>query len=126
MTKGGESGALFIDLSKAFDSLQHDLLLAKLNAYRFSYKLMKTILSFLSGRRYKTKINSACSDWEGLLIGVPQRSFLGPLLFNIYMCDFFLFIIELNIASYADDTTPCECDTNLIKARTKIEIFESF
>ena len=49
LNKGGKCGILFIDLSKAFDSLQHDL--AKLNAYGFSYKLIKLISSFLSGRR---------------------------------------------------------------------------
>ena len=64
--------ALFIDLSKAFGSLQHDLLLlAKLNAYVFSYKSIKLVSSLLSGRRYKTKIISGYSHWEGLFIDMP-------------------------------------------------------
>ena len=52
-----------------------------------------------------SKINSEDSDLEDLLIGVPQEPVLGPLLFDIYMCDLFLFLTESNIADYVDDTT---------------------
>ena len=55
LDKGGEYGALFVDLSKAFDCLQHDLLLAKLNAYGFDYKSFKLISSFLSDRNTEQK-----------------------------------------------------------------------
>ena len=69
LDKGGERGALYVDLSKAFDCLQHDILLAKLNAYGFDYKSLKLISSFLSNRKYGTKINSSFSEWKHLLIG---------------------------------------------------------
>ena len=105
LDKGGECGALFVDLSKAFDCLQYDLLLAKLNAYGFDYKSPKLISSFPTNREYRTKINSSFSEWKHVLIGVPQGSVLGPLLFNIYMCDLFLFMSESNTANYADDAT---------------------
>ena len=59
LDKGGECGALFVDSSKAFDCLQHDLLLAKLNAHGFDYKSLKLTSSFLSNRKYRTKINSS-------------------------------------------------------------------
>lgn len=52
-----------------------------------------------------SKINSEDSDLEDLLIGVPQEPVLGSLLFDIYMCDLFLFLTESNIANYVDDTT---------------------
>ena len=100
-----------MDLSKAaFDCLQYDLLLAKLNAYGFDYKSLKLILSFLSNRKYRTKINSSFSEWKHFFIGVPQESVLGPLLFNIYMCDLFLFMSESNVANYADDKTLYTCE----------------
>ena len=95
LDKGGECGALFVDLSKAFDCLQHDLLLAKLNAYGFDYKSLKLISSFLSDKKYRTKINSSFSEWKYLFIGVTQGSVLGPLLFNICMCALFLLCLNL-------------------------------
>ena len=62
LDKRGKCGTLFVDLSKAFDCLQHDLLLATLKAYGFDYKSLKLILSFLSNSKYRTKINSSFSE----------------------------------------------------------------
>ena len=62
LDKREECVASFVDLSKAFDCLQHDLLLAKLNAYGFDYKSLKLISSFLSNKKYRTKINSSFSE----------------------------------------------------------------
>ena len=75
--KEGECGVLFTDLSKAFDSLSHNLLLTKLEGYGFSYSCLKLSLSFLSNRKYRTKINYAYSNLENLLLDVPQGSVLG-------------------------------------------------
>ena len=62
LDKRGKCGTLLVDLSKAFDCLQHDLLLATLKAYGFDYKSLKLIFSFLSNSKYRTKINSSFSE----------------------------------------------------------------
>ena len=95
-------GALLTDLSKAFDSLSHDLLTAKLNAYGFSLPALKVVHSYLSNRKQCTKFNNAYSSWEEILFGVPQGSILGPILFNICLSDLFLMVKDTDFASYAD------------------------
>ena len=99
-------GALLTDLSKAFDCLNHQLLIAKLDAYVFEHKSLNILLSYLSGRKHRTKVNNHLSDWADILSGIPQGSILGPLLFNIYINDIFYFIPEDRVANYAGDTTP--------------------
>ena len=99
-------GALLTDLSKAFDCLSHDLLLAKLNAYGFNLPALRLMQSYLSKRKQRTKINSEFSSWEEILFGIPQGSILGPLLFNIFLCDLFFEMNDVDFASYADDNTP--------------------
>ena len=107
LDKGGSYGALLTDLSKAFDCLPHDLLLAKLYAYGFDMKSVTLLHSYLTTRKQRVKIDNVYSSWEEILFGVPQGSILGPLLFNIFVCDLFEFINkDVNIASYADDNTP--------------------
>ena len=99
-------GALLTDLSKAFDCLNHELLIAKLEAYGFDQLSLKMILSYLSGRKHRTKVNNSFSEWSEILSGIPQGSILGPLLFTIYINDIFYFVHEEWVANYADDTTP--------------------
>ena len=99
-------GALLTDLSKAFDCLPHDLLVATLNAYGFSLPALRVVLSYLSNRKQRTKINSKFSSWEEILFGVPQGSILGPFLVNIFTCDLFFIMSDIDFASYADDNTP--------------------
>ena len=107
LDKGQSFGALLTDLSKAFDCLPHDLLIAKLYAYGFDIKSVTLIHSYLTGRKQRVKIGHCYSSWEEILFGVPQGSILGPLLFNIFVCDLFDFIDnDVNVGSYADDTTP--------------------
>ena len=103
-----KTGILLTDLSKAFDSISHDLLLAKLNAYGFSRKSLKLINDYLTGRQQRTKIGSSFSSWRDIVYGIPQGSILGPLLFNIYINDMFLFTSDFKIANYADDCSPFE------------------
>ena len=110
-----------MDLSKAFDCLVHDFLITKLEAYGFTYESLELINNYLTDRKHRTKINSSYSSFLYLLIGVPQRSIVGPLLFNIYISDLFLFLDDDNVASYADDTTPYTMKENTLQVLKKIE-----
>ena len=77
----------FMDLSKAFDCIPHDLLIAKLHAYGFSLKAATFIYSYLKRRKQNVKIDDVFSSFQTLLSGVPQGSVLGPILFNIFLND---------------------------------------
>ena len=71
-------GAAFIDLSKAFDSIDHDLLLAKLSGYGFDDGSLRWFTDYLSHRRHHVVLDHTFSDWATVVRGVPQGSVLGP------------------------------------------------
>ena len=106
MDRGKVFDALLTDLSKGFDCLNHDHLIAKLNAYGFSLPALRLIHDYLSNRKQRTRINNSYSAWMEIVLGVPQGSILGPLLFNIFLADLFFIVIGTDIAKYADDNTP--------------------
>ena len=85
LDKGKVSGMLLTDLSKAFDCIVHDLLIAKLHAYGFDYTALALVNSYLSGRKQRTKIGISFSNWTEIILGVPQGSILGPLFLNMLM-----------------------------------------
>ena len=83
--ENGYSAAILMDLSKAFDTINHDLLVAKLYAYGIRGSSLKLLHDYLSNRHQRTKVEGNFSKWEELLNGVPKGSVLVPLLFNIYI-----------------------------------------
>ena len=114
-------GALLTDLSKAFDCLDHELLIAKLNAYGFSLTASKLIHDCLSNREQQTKINSSYSSWHDIKFGVPQGSISGPLLFNIFLIDLFFIVKNIDIATYADDNRPYITANNINEVILSLE-----
>ena len=104
--------ALLTDLSKAFDYLSHGLLIGKLHAYDFDIPFLCLLHNYLTNRKQRVKMYRTFSSWEEILFGVPQGSILGSLLFNIFLYGLFLFINDIEIASYVDDNTPYTVDKN--------------
>ena len=113
LDKSGFVGTILMDLSKAYDCLPHDLLVAKLEVYDIDKTGLNLIYNYLSNCKQRTKINSWYSDWYDIVRGVPQGSILGPLLFNLFINDLFLFIERTNICNFADDNTIYSCQNDL-------------
>ena len=124
--KKGFCAAVFTDLSKAFECICHDLLIAKLNAYGLEQNALKLAYDYLSNRSQKTKVGSSFSTYLDIVYGVPQGSIFGPLLFNIDIYDLFFENYSSDFTNFAYDTTPYECGhsfndvTNNVETTTEI------
>ena len=127
MDKGNITGLLFVDISKAFDSINHKVLLGKLGNMALSSKALKWFRSYLIDRKQSVSINREMLDPRSVVLGVPQGSILGPLLFNIYVTSLPNAVENTHVILYADDAflifaalTPyelqkiLECDFSLI------------
>ena len=96
---------VYIDLSKAFDTLTFDILLFKLKYYGVTDTALDLMRSYLTNRKQYVVFNSCQSDYSEIYTGVPQGSILGPLFFSIYINDLINVSNRLNFLMYADDTT---------------------
>lgn len=115
-------GCIMMDLSRAFDSLPHGLLIAKLHAYGVDNTSCRLIKNYLSGRRQRVKVGNTYGEWQFVERGVPQGSLVGPLLFNIFVNDF-LFTLEnqCDVYNYADDNTLSKCHSDPLFVKTSLE-----
>ena len=124
LDKGGTFGALLTVLSKAFDCMTHDLLIAKLHALNFDMNALNLIFDYLTERKQRVKIKSSFSSYLDIFQGVPKGSILGPLLFNVFLCNLFFFVEKADVTSYADDNTPYVCSENIDVTLEKLEEVE--
>ena len=105
LNMGHKVGVMNMDLSKVFDSLNHEWVIPKLKCYGIDQNAIEFFRSYLSNCYQCCKINNTLGDWRKIIAGVPQVSILGPLTFNIFLNDIFFFLKDANFGNYADDST---------------------
>ena len=98
-------GAVLMDLSKAFDCVPHDLLIAKMHAYGFDLETLMLFFTYLKNRKQGVKVNNTIHSFMTMVSGVPQGSILGPMLFNLFINDITYFFEHSDLINYADDNT---------------------
>ena len=113
-------GIVFTDLSKACDTINHDVLLAKLKAYGLSHNALAFMLGYLKNRSHMVNINNNFSTWKEIITGVSQGSILGPLLFNIFINDIFYFEDKSYLSNYADDNVLYVFESNMTEVKDKL------
>ena len=104
---------VLMDLSKAYDCLPDDLLIAKLGAYGLDRSTLRLLMDYLNSSKQRTKVGSSYSKWSGIKHGIPQGSILGSLLFNMFTDDLFFLIEKSDTCNFENDNTLYFCGANL-------------
>ena len=110
-----------MNLSKAFDCVPHDLLIAKLAAYSVDENLLMYIYSYLSNRKQCVRINNVHSRFQNVISAVPQGSIVGPTLFNCFFNDLFYFIDKASVYDFADDNSLSAFESNIKNLKLILE-----
>ena len=111
--KGDMIGALFLDFRKAFDLVDHKILMKKLAIYKFSPLTLRWFESYLSHRQQAIECDKGLTDFSNIRSGVPQGSILGPTLFLIFINDLPLCFEYCKSDLYADDATVHDNDNDI-------------
>ena len=114
-------GLVLIDLKKAFDTVDHDILCKKLELYGVQLRELSWFRSYLSNRKQFCRVNGVDSDVGEIEVGVPQGSCLGPLLFLIYINDLPQAVQGSSVTMYADDTSLCHQSHDLTQLNAQQE-----
>ena len=114
-------GVVLVDFKKAFDLVDHQILLSKLEIYGIKDETLLWFDTYLSQRRQQVSVNNGKSDFEEVTYGVPQGSILGPLLFLLFINDLPLYTKNVNADLYADDTTVYDIQDSLEMIQYNLE-----
>ncbi len=121
LDSGNMVGVAFVDLSKAFDSVHHNILISKLKTYGCSPGALTWCQSYLNNRSQIVNVKGHLSDEESILCGVPQGSILGPLLFILFVNDIHLHLEQTDSDLYADDTNIYAIGKSVLEINSKLE-----
>ena len=114
-------GGIFMDLSKAFNAINFDLLIAKADGYRLFDTMLMYMSSYLNNHKQRVNVKNTFSSWESIISNVPQGSISEPFLVNIFLNDPFLFVKNSYLNSYGDDNTPYCFGNSISDANNKLK-----